>query len=109
MGNRASQFYMAHTLTANDGACYLNTAFLAYYVLVSDTTVFPAVAFIILFRSENTFVEEAVPLRSSRTIVDRFRLRYFPVRPFPNAVWRSHSENDRIKISCVESFHVLSG
>ena len=59
--------------------CYLYTASIAHDTLVANTLVFTAVAFIVLYRTENALAEQTVALGLLRTVVDGLGLEHFTV------------------------------
>src|SRR3989338_6901758 len=98
---------MPHPLPAHDGTGDLHSAFLADYVLVADSPVFSAIAFIVLFRTENFLVKEPAALASAGAVIYRFRLGNFPKGPFFYLVGGRQAERDLVKFSCVKSFHMF--
>ena len=75
---------MAHPLTAHLGTGDFDAALVADDTLVTYPLVLAAIAFEVLGRAENSFTEQAVPLRLECPVVYRLRLGYLTVRPTPD-------------------------
>ena len=90
MGTRGRQLDVSHALPSDGGFGYLDSAFLANHALVPDFPVFSAVAFVILFGTEDALAKQTVFLGSLRAVVDGFGFRHFPVRPLQNLVGRRY-------------------
>ena len=69
--------YVAHTLTANRGLSYLNTAAVTDYALIANLLILTAVAFPVLCRSEYFLAEKTVLLRLQCPVVYGLRLLNF--------------------------------
>ena len=74
MGNRRSQFNMAHTLATDFGACYFNAATVADDSLITDALVLAAMALPVTGRSKDTLAEQSIALWLQCAIVDGLRL-----------------------------------
>ena len=97
MGNRGSQFNMAHSFPAHLGTGYFNTAAFTDLAFITDAFIASAVTFPVFHWPENTFAKQAVPFRLQGTVIDGFRFFYFTPRPFPDQIRRSQSDFDRFK------------
>ena len=97
MGNRAGQRNMAHAFTADLGGGDFDTALVADGASVTHLFVLAAFAFPVFGRSENLFTEEAVGFCLQGSVIDGFRLRHFPVRPFKDLFRRSDTDLHGIK------------
>src|SRR5665213_703524 len=75
------EFDVTHALATNAAQGYFDAATVADHAAIAYALVFPAMAFPVLYRTENTLAEEAVLLRLERPVVDRFRLENFAPRP----------------------------
>ena len=51
---------MSHSFTTNNRLCYFYSTFLTDNILKTNTAVFTTVTFVILFRTEDTLIEESV-------------------------------------------------
>src|ERR1035437_9412963 len=89
MCNRCTEFDVTHAFATNNRTCDLDAALVADDALIANTFVFATVALVVLFRTEDLFVEEAVLFRTLGAVVDGFRLGYFARRPSENLLWRS--------------------
>ena len=79
MHHRYDEPDMAHTFAAYFFLRHLHPAAVANDAFVADTLVFAAVAFVILYRTENAFAEQAVALGLVRAVVDGLRLEHLAV------------------------------
>ena len=91
---RYNEFDMAHAFTANFLLCYFHTATVAHDTFVTDTLVFSAGTFVILYRSEDPFAEQTITFRFVRTVVDCFRLQYFTIASFQDSIRGSQTDGD---------------
>ena len=89
---------MRHTFTANLGQRYFDATFLANNTAVFQTLVFATQTLVIFDRSENLRAKQTIALRLERTIVDRFRLFNFAIRPGTNFVRRGKANGNRIEL-----------
>ena len=97
MGNRAGQRNMAHAFTADFGGGDFDAALVADGASVTHLLVLAAFAFPVFGRSENLFTEETVGFCLQGSVIDGFRLRHFPVRPFKDLFRRSDTDFHGIK------------
>ena len=81
VGNRCGEFDVAHALTSNGLAGYLNTASLTGDTLEADTLVLATGAFPVLRRTKDLFSEQTVLLGLEGAVVDGFGLLHFTARP----------------------------
>ena len=70
MSNRYHQLNVAHTLTAYFLLGYLYTTTVADNTLVTNSLVFTTVAFVILYRTENTLAKQTVPFGLVGPVID---------------------------------------
>ena len=68
---------MSHTFTAYFLFGYFNTATVANNSFVTDSFVFSAMAFIILYRSENPFAKQTVTFGFIGPVIDGFGFQHF--------------------------------
>ena len=110
MGNRRSQFDVAHTVTTNLAAGNFNAALVADNTLITDAFIFAAMTFPILSRAKDSFAEQAIPFRLQGSVIDGFGFFYLAVGPGSNLVRRSQTDTHRHKIIYVdqESFAPFS-
>ena len=83
---RRGQLDVAHPLAADLCPGDLDAAAVADLALVADLLILAAVALPVLRRPEDSFAEQAVPLRLQGPVVDRLRLFDFAVRPFADHI-----------------------
>ena len=62
MRNRSSKLDVSHTLTADAGLGYLNSAAITDHTFITDLLILSAMAFPVLTRSENALAEQSVLL-----------------------------------------------
>ncbi len=86
VGNRNAKLNMTHAFTAHYSAGNFNSALLASNALVANTAILLAGTLVVLNRTENAFIEEAVLFRTLGAVVDGFGLGDFAVRPLKNAL-----------------------
>ncbi len=91
------EFDMAHALAAHLGQRHFNAALLADHAAMLQALVLAAQALVILDRPENLGAKEAIALGLERTIVDRFRLLHFAVRPGTDLLGRGEARLDRVE------------
>src|SRR6185369_4768068 len=94
MDNRNGKGDMSHAFTANRLLRHFDAAAVADNSLVPDPLVFAAMAFPVANRTEDLFAEQTVFFRTERSVVDRFRLGDFTMRPGKNQVGRSQRDRD---------------
>src|SRR3989344_2266043 len=58
MGYRRSKFNMTHALTSHYTTRYFHATFLADNIFISDSTIFTAIAFIILFWTKDSLIKQ---------------------------------------------------
>src|SRR5581483_10067521 len=92
------QFDVAHALAAHLGSCDLDAALIANDALIADALVLAAVALPVLGRTEDALAEQAVLLGLERSIVDRFGLGHFPIRPSSDLLGRRQADANRVEI-----------
>ena len=97
MGDRAGQRNMAHAFTADFRGGDFDAALVADGASVTHLLVLAAFAFPVFGRSENLFTEETVGFCLQGSVIDGFRLRHFPVRPFKDLFRRSDTDFHGIK------------
>ena len=97
MGNRRSQFNMAHTLPAYGGFCNLHAAAVTDYAFVTDFFIFSTMTFPVLGGPENTFTEQAVLFRLQSPVVNSLRLLHFTMGPLPDFLRRGQTDLNRIE------------
>ena len=97
MGNWAGQRNMTHAFTADFRGGNFDAALVADGASVTHLLVLAAFAFPVFGRSENLFTEEAVGFCLQGSVIDGFRLRHFPVRPFKDLFRRSDTDFHGIK------------
>ena len=98
---------MAHPLATNLGASDFNAAFVADDALITDALVLAAIALPVLGRTEDALAEQPVLLGLERSIVDRFGLGHFPIRPTTNLLRRRQADSDRVEIVDFEQWILL--
>src|SRR5210317_2671262 len=98
MCDRAGQFDVRHTLTANLRLRYLNTTFFADNTAMLEALVLPAQALVVLDRAEDLCTEQAVTFWLERAVVDRLRLLDLAKRPRPDHVGRRQTDANRIEV-----------
>ncbi len=96
-----NELNVTHALTANDAAGDFHTAFVADNALVADAFVLTAVTFVILFRTEDLFIEKTVLLRTLGAVVDGLRLRDLALAPRENALRTRKRETESSPILAV--------
>ena len=101
MRDRRGQFDVAHALAAHLGQRDLDAAFFADHAAVLEALVFAAQTFVVLHRTENLGAEQAVALGLEGTIVDRFRLLHFAVRPGADFLRRRQANLDGVELFLV--------
>src|SRR3989338_1007965 len=82
MRYRCRKLNMPHSLAPDYRASNFNSAFFADNIFIADSAIFPAITFIILFRSEYFLIKETPTLAPAGAIIYRFRLGHFSKRPF---------------------------
>ncbi len=92
MRDRRAELNVTHALSAHDRARDFYTTLVADDALITNAFVFTAVALVILFRTEDFLVKEAVLLGALGSIVDCLRLRYFAMAPRKDAFGRRDAE-----------------
>jgi hypothetical protein len=75
---------MTHPVTADLGPGHLNAAFVADDPLITDALIFSAMTLPILNGAKDSFTEQTVCLGLQCSVVNGFRLFYFPIRPRTN-------------------------
>ena len=91
----------------------LHTAAVAYDAAVANPLVFPAIALVVLSRTEDLLAEETVAFRLVCTVVDGFRLQDLSTTPFYDVFRRCQRDADRLEIalyliiSIIEIRHIL--
>ena len=98
MRNRTCELNVAHTLTTYFRERHFDATFFADNTTMLESLVLAAKTFIVLVRAKNLGAEKTITFRLERTIVDRFRLFNFAVRPTPDQIRRSESDSKRIKL-----------
>ena len=76
MNHRSCQIYMTHSLATNSTVGDLDTAAVADYSLELRALIFAAGAFPVSLGPEDSLAEQAVLLRTIRTIVNRLGLAH---------------------------------
>src|SRR5688572_8741181 len=85
---------MTHALASYLLLGNFNTAAIADDAFVTNAFIFSAMTFPIFHGTENPLAEQPSHFRLVRSVVDRFRLRYFTVRAFQNRFRRSQADGD---------------
>src|SRR5690606_7988994 len=98
VGNRRSQFDMAHALTAYLGQRDFNTALFTDDATVLEALVLAALALVVLYRAKDLGAEQAVTLRFEGTVVDGFRLFHFAVGPGPDHLRGRQADSNGIEL-----------
>ena len=60
MSYRNAEFDMTHSFSSYNRSCEFYSTLFADNTLISDTFIFSAITFVVLFRSEDFFIEETV-------------------------------------------------
>ena len=81
VGNRCSQFNVAHAFAAHFGQGHFYATFFTGYAFKFQAFVFTAQTFIVFDRAKDFGAEQTVALRFERTVVDGFRFFNFAIRP----------------------------
>src|SRR5687767_5145651 len=81
VGDGYGELDVAHALAPNASKSHLDAAAIADHTAITDALVFAAVAFPVLYRTEDPLAEEAVLLRLERAVVDRLGLEHLAPRP----------------------------
>ena len=81
VGNRRSQFDMAHAFAAHFGQGNFYATFFTGYAFKFQAFVLTAQTFIVFDRTKDFGAEQTVALRFERTVVDGFRFFNFAIRP----------------------------
>ena len=89
---------MPHAFAANLGKRHFNAALFADNAAVLEALVLAAKAFVVLHRPENLGAEEPVALRLLSTVIDRFRLLDFAVRPGMDLLRTRKTNADRVEV-----------
>jgi hypothetical protein len=89
---------MAHTFAAHFFFCHLYPTSVADNPFVADALIFTAIAFIILYRTENPFAEKTVAFRFIGTVVDRFWFEHLAEGPLQDIIRRSQANRDAVEI-----------
>jgi len=77
MGHRRSQRDMPHALAAHLGLDNFDAALFANYATMLHALVLAAIAFVVLYRTEDLRAEEPIPLGLECPVVDGLRLLHF--------------------------------
>ena len=88
VGNGHHQLDVAHALTTHFLFSNLYPASVAYDALVANALVLSAMAFEILYRTEDALAEQAIALGLVRPVVDGLRFQHFTVRLLENHLGR---------------------
>src|SRR5690606_38927216 len=99
MRYRHNQADVSHALTAYFLLGYFHAAAIADDALVTDAFVFTTMAFVILYRTKNTFAEQTITLGLISPVVDRFRLDYLTARALQNGFRRSQANGNRGEVA----------
>ena len=83
---RNGEFDMAHAFATHLGVSHFDAATVANNALVAHALELTAVAFPVLDRSKDLFAEKTILFGLEGTVVDRFRLGDFTIRPVANEV-----------------------
>ncbi|EJX07834.1 hypothetical protein EVA_04055 [gut metagenome] len=86
------------SFTANLSQRHFDAALFTDYTAVLRTLVFSAKTFIVLCRAKNLGTEKTVAFRLLGTIVNRFRLLDFTVRPGADLFRASKPDADRVEM-----------
>ena len=97
MGYGSGKLDVTHTFTAYLLLGDLYTALIADLAFVADALVLTAETFPVLCGTEDAFAVETVALCFESTVVDRFGLHYFAVRPASDHFRRRQTYFNRIK------------
>ena len=97
MGNGSSQLDVTHAFTANLLLGDFYAALFADLTFVADALVLTAETFSVLGGTEDAFAVETVALCFESTVVDRFGLLYFAVRPASDHFRRRQTYFNRIE------------
>ena len=100
------QLNVAHALTADLGARDFNATTLADDALKANALVLSAVALPVLRRTENLLAEQAILLRTQRSVVDRLWLLHFAFGPVANGIRGGESNADLLKGIDVQGCHL---
>ncbi len=107
MRHGACKFNMPHAFTTHDRPRYLNPAFFTDDPFIPDPFVFAAIAFVVLFRTEDALVKQAAALTALGAIVDGLWLGHLAMRPIANLLGGRKFDYDRAKIVFfVLCFHI---
>ena len=107
MRNRSCQLNVAHSFTANGSLRDFDAAAIADNTLIADLLVLAAGALPVLCRTEDALAEQTVTLRLLRTIVNRLRLLYFAIGPFPDFFRGSEANPNRTEVIDIHSLSSL--
>ena len=72
---------MSHPVAANLGTGHFNAALVADDSLVADPLIFSAMTLPVFDGAKDSFAEQSVRFRLQCSVIDGFRLFYFPIRP----------------------------
>ena len=86
--DRHHQLDVAHALTTHFLLRDLNTATVTHDALIANALVLSAVAFEILYRTEDSLAEQTITLGLVRPVVDGLRFQHFTVRLLENHLGR---------------------
>ena len=95
--HRHHEANVPHALTTHLLFGYFNAAAVTYDAFVAYAFVLAAVAFVVLYRTENALTEEAITLRFIGTVVDGLRLEHFAVAALKDFVWACECNNNRLE------------
>jgi len=99
MRNRGRELDMAKPFSSDLGLDNLDTAFLADYAAVLHALVLAAVAFEILYRTENLGAEEPISFRLECSIIYCLRLLHLTMGPIHDLLGRSKAYLDILKLN----------
>ncbi|EHL07899.1 hypothetical protein HMPREF0322_01294 [Desulfitobacterium hafniense DP7] len=89
---------MAHALSTHLGTGDLHTAAVTDNAFIANPFVFAAMALPVTGWSKDLFAKESFPLRFQGSIVNRFRLPDFSMRPLTDHRRRSQTNTHPVKI-----------
>ena len=98
MRYRRRKLYVSHTFTSYLSLCYLYSALIANYSLISYSLVLSAMAFPVLCRSENPLAVKTVLFRLECSVIYGFRLCNLTVRPAQDLFRRCQPDLKGFKI-----------
>ena len=93
MNNGNAERNVSHSLAANGFLSHLDAAAIADDSFVSNSLVLATVAFPVFYRAENLLTKETVFFGFERSIINRFRFKYFTIRALQNRFWRSQANS----------------